>query len=380
VTKPLKSVKLGIPLAAQEFLRFLDPNAVDFGKPFAFQTYDDDKVRNDRMLARTYTGTLEQHAATLADANANGCAVHVTINDCGDKPRRAANVSRVRKHFVEIDGTMTLSEIMALCEQVQLPPAWINESSPSHFHVFWNVADDIAGDLEGFTKRQKKLAKLFKAGRESVDLSRVLRLPGYWHQKGDAFQVRTVYTNPKALELDRFQFFTALSEVETDEDAATFRDAEHEEDQAAIDAATEVFKSYTPAISDTPNGRLGKKGNSTTFDACAIARDKGVEESTCLELADKYYNPRCDPMWGYEQLATIVANVYRYTKNKQGARHPQLVEAERLAEAEADFAPFMDDDLLFAAKEKLRRKAAKKAARARARKLVTPIWEGDRRR
>jgi hypothetical protein len=131
--------------------------------PFAFQTYDDDKARNDRTLARTYTGTLERHAVTLAAANMQRCAVRVTINDCGDKPRRAANVMRVRKHFVEIDGTMSLSDIIGLREQCELPPAWINESSPGHFHVYWNVADDVANDLEGFTQRQKKLAKLFKA-------------------------------------------------------------------------------------------------------------------------------------------------------------------------------------------------------------------------
>jgi hypothetical protein len=53
---PLKSVKSGIPHAAKEFLRFLDPNAVDFGEPFAFQTYDDDKARNDRTLGRRTRG------------------------------------------------------------------------------------------------------------------------------------------------------------------------------------------------------------------------------------------------------------------------------------------------------------------------------------
>jgi hypothetical protein len=54
---PLNSVKPGIPPAAKTFLRFLDPNAIDFGDPFAFQTYD--KARNDRTLGRrTEAGEL----------------------------------------------------------------------------------------------------------------------------------------------------------------------------------------------------------------------------------------------------------------------------------------------------------------------------------
>src|SRR3984957_10556260 len=347
-----KNVKTIPPTAAVTFLRFLDPLAVDFDQPFAFQTYDDDKKRNDPTRARTYIGTLEQHAPTLLAANTNRCAVHVTINDCSDKARRAANVVKVRKHFVEIDGTMTLPEIMALCEQVGLPPAWINESSPGKFHVYWNIAEDVAGDLGGFTRRQKQLTKLFNAGRESIDLSRVLRLPGYWHQKGDAFQVRAVYQQPKARKLDAFEFLVALDGIEVDDDAATIREAECEEDQIAIDTATAHFKTYTPAISDTPNGKLGKKGNSTTFDAMLIARDKGVDESTCLQLANDHYNPRCNPPWSADELATIVRNAYAYGKNSQGAKHP-------LFEAGQEFASFMDEDLLWEAKERLKAEKAK---------------------
>jgi len=43
---------------AQLFLDTLDPS----GK-FTFQTFDDNQDRKDRRLARTFNGTLEEHAA-----------------------------------------------------------------------------------------------------------------------------------------------------------------------------------------------------------------------------------------------------------------------------------------------------------------------------
>ena len=47
---------------AQLFLDTLDPN----GK-FTFQTFDDNQDRKDSRLAKTFNGTLEEHAAALQD-------------------------------------------------------------------------------------------------------------------------------------------------------------------------------------------------------------------------------------------------------------------------------------------------------------------------
>lgn len=322
---PAATDKVKIAAAeARAFLEFLDPDAVGLALPFAFQTYDDNKSRADKAGARTYIGTIDQQGGKLAAANRAGYAVHVTINDTAGEARTAANVCRVRKHFVEIDGTMRRDRIAKLAETIGLKIAWINELSPGKYHVYFNVADDAARDLAGFTRRQKQLAKVFNGGPESVDLPRVLRVPGFWHQKGKPFQVRCVYQDANAPAHSIADFERALAGIEVDEAPNNAeRDAPaNDEDQAAVIAAIEHFKTYPPAISDTPNGPLGKKGNSTTFDAMVIAKDIGLDEATCLELALDHYNPRCSPGWGFDELKTIVRNAYEYGKNPQGSKHP----------------------------------------------------------
>jgi len=328
---------------AADFLSFLDPDAVIFGEPFAFQTYDDNKTR--KGPGRTLIGTLDAHIATLADANRNGYAVHVTINDTAGQPRRATNVVKVRKHFVEIDGTMRRDRILKLAEATGIKAAWINESSPGKYHVYFNVADDVRDDLAGFTLRQKKLAKVFDGGRESVDLPRVLRLPGFLHQKGKPFQVRAVYKDASAPAYTAADFDRALAGIEIDETPApTERGVEREEDQAAIDRVIEHFKTFPEAVSDTPNGPMGKKGNNQTFDAMVFAKDFGVGEVTCLDLAWVHYNPRCNPPWDFDALKTIVSNAYKYGRNAQGSKHPDVEAAKSFASD-----PFTDaDELAFA--------------------------------
>jgi hypothetical protein len=311
--------------ACTAFLNFLG----DALGVFAFQTYDDDKARNDTDRGKTYIGTFDERRRELVTANRDRCAVHVTINDTAGKRRNAENVVRVRKHFVEIDGTHTLEEIRSIAAGRGLDIAWINESSPGKFHVYFNVADDVGADLQGFRYRQKQLVAVFDGGRESVDLPRVLRLPGFYHRKGEPFMVRTVYKDETAHAhtLDDFDIVLGGVAVDITTDDASGTVA-HEEDQAAIDRAIEHFQMFPEAVSDTPNGKMGKKGNSQTFDAIAAAKDFGLDEQTNLELALKHYNPRCKPEWPYEQLETIVRNVYAYTKSAQGSKHP-LVEMQK---------------------------------------------------
>jgi putative DNA primase/helicase len=323
------------PGEAVAFLGFLDPRS----KAFAFQTYDDDKARNDKTLGRTIIGSFEDRRVELTTANRNRIAVHVTINDTKGRSRSAYNVARVRKHFVEIDGALNLEQIKARASDVGLQIAWINESSPGKYHVYFNVAADVQADLAGFTVRQKLLATLFQGGRESVDLARVLRLPGFYHQKTSApFMVRAVYKSPTARAHMISDFDIALAGVRLpDQQVPDDSEAERDEDQTAIDRTIEHFKTFPEAVTDTPNGPMGKKGNNQTYDAMARAKDFGVDEATCLELALEHYNVRCDPPWSFEELQTLVRNAYAYTKGKQGNRHPSIdFEADPITDEEIE--------------------------------------------
>lgn len=56
----------------------------------------------------------------------------------------------------------------------------------------------------------------------------------------------------------------------------------------------------------------GAGGDATTYRVAAQVKDQGVSELTTLELMASFWNPRCAPPWDYDQLASKVANAYRY--------------------------------------------------------------------
>jgi len=179
---------------AAKFLEKLDPKATNW----TFQTFDDNADRKDQSLARVLHGTLEEHGATLADLQTRGAGVFVTVNETDLKGRRAENVIRVRAFFLDLDGA-PLDPVREWEE-----PHMLCETSPGRYHTFWLVDD---GPLNAFRQVQKDLIETFGGDDCIHDLPRVMRLPGFWHLKGDPYMVRMIETGafPAPFTLNTFQ-------------------------------------------------------------------------------------------------------------------------------------------------------------------------------
>jgi RecA-family ATPase len=156
---------------AERFLAALAPGATRF----TFQTFDDNKDRKDGSLARVIHGTLAEHWDDLQRLNAQGAGIFITVNATDFKGRTAKNVVSVRALFADLDGA-PLGPVLASAPAPQI----IVESSPDKWHSYW-LARDIA--LKEFTILQKALATRFGGDPAVHDLPRVMRLPGFVHQK-----------------------------------------------------------------------------------------------------------------------------------------------------------------------------------------------------
>ncbi|APW47338.1 DNA-primase RepB domain-containing protein [Rhodoferax antarcticus] len=174
------------PLAAHAFLNLLDPRGI-----FTFQTFDDDKDRKALSLARVLHGTLTQHAAALEKLQQQGAGAFVMINQGdgiiheGEKTCRVtANVISVRALWADLDGSPLQPVLDAHYPDI------VVESSPGRWHTHWLTNDCPLAD---FKLRQKQIAAKFKGDPNVCDLPRVMRLPGFWHQKAEPFMTRMIF-------------------------------------------------------------------------------------------------------------------------------------------------------------------------------------------
>lgn len=164
--------------AAAEFLELLDPNAVEF----CFRTFDD--KNNNSQLAKNFTGPLEDSLSGLSAKHNSGAGVFVVINEGGHKDE---DITRIRYVFADTDGA-------PLCPlTAALEPHMVIESSLEKYHVYWRVSDCLSID---FKTIQRAIATKFCTDKVISNTSRVMRLPGYFHQKATPFQVRLITSKP----------------------------------------------------------------------------------------------------------------------------------------------------------------------------------------
>lgn len=178
-------------MGALAVLSALPPDAVAFltllaeGEPITFQTFAEGSKRAG--LAHIRHGQPEEHEAELQRLNDRGAGVFFMVNTGDGKGRTAANVTAVRALFVDLDGAP-----LAPVEACGLEAHALIESSPGRFHAYWLVADCATARFSGL---QRALAARFQGDATVHDLPRVMRLPGFYHRKGEPFETQVLRLN-----------------------------------------------------------------------------------------------------------------------------------------------------------------------------------------
>jgi hypothetical protein len=116
----------------------------------------------------------------LEKLNDRGSGIFLNICETNGKSRRTEDITHVRSVFADFDGT----PLPGLFDEY---PSMIVESSKQKYHVYWLV-DDFP--LESFTIIQESIANKFKSDPNVKDLSRVMRVPGFFHRKDKPFLTR----------------------------------------------------------------------------------------------------------------------------------------------------------------------------------------------
>lgn len=156
--------------ATESFLTLLAEGV----EKFTFQTFDDNKSRRDPSLTKILHGSLDQHFPELCRLNASGAGVFVTVNETDLKGRSIANIVDVRAVFQEADR--------AGVPIPPLEPHIVVATSPGKFHRYW-LTHGGKDALNEFSAVMTTMVELYGSDPNARDLARVLRLPGFWHQK-----------------------------------------------------------------------------------------------------------------------------------------------------------------------------------------------------
>lgn len=139
------------------------------------------------LPAHTYRGTLTEHWQTLCDYNANGYGVFCNINAMDGRGNLLENVQFIRAHVVDLDDAISARANYDRAVASNPQPSFGVQTSPGKFHLYWLVEPYTGNDF--YTLQQRKIRQFYDGDRSVIDPTRVLRVPGFYHLKGEPYLV-----------------------------------------------------------------------------------------------------------------------------------------------------------------------------------------------
>lgn len=154
------------------------------------QSYDDNRDRKKQAesiakavgqhrrdpYAKVHIGTWEKLKPTLTTFNKNGASVSLTINHTVGG-RKVEHVQSIRAIWCEFDGPHPAPEWL-------VPPHITVESSPGKFHFYWLTDHSVTAN--DHARLMATMVGKWESDSSATDVVRVLRIPGFLHQKVDA--------------------------------------------------------------------------------------------------------------------------------------------------------------------------------------------------
>ncbi len=141
-------------------------------EPITFQFFNDKDKKSGRPSHRQMKRSPAY--AFLQNKQNAGYGVFSMVNGGDGRGRSARNVVKVRALFIDLDGSPWEPAVKTLKPHMRI------ESSPGRWHLYWLVEDC---DLVQFKPIQRAIARRFDGDKSCCDLPRVLRVPGFYHQK-----------------------------------------------------------------------------------------------------------------------------------------------------------------------------------------------------
>lgn len=129
---------------------------------------------------------------SLRKENENNRGVYFIVNGGGNSDPEVIKEKKARACFIDMDD-YPLEEQLHMLQAFPLEPSIIIKTKKS-LHAYWITPD---GDIKYFRELQERLIQNFKSDRTIKNESRVMRLYGFYHCKGDPVMVKLIKFNPE---------------------------------------------------------------------------------------------------------------------------------------------------------------------------------------
>jgi hypothetical protein len=286
--------------------RFIEALTGSKGSTITFQTFSEGGPSDS--LPTILHGTIGEHWDELLRLNEAGHGIFVMVNEGDGRGRRAENVVTLRALFTDDDGKGPMPKPTTDAA----PPTMVVESAHGQ-HTYWTLQP--GEPLSAFTMAQAAVAKHFGTDPKVKDLPRVMRVPGFFHQKDREHPFLVTVKEVRSVRYTIQQVLTAFPTVE----AANEPMRERTTPSTTADSSMAVRRARA-YLSKVPGAVQGSQGDHHTYCvACVLVRDFELPREEAL-VVFRGWNERCVPPWSDEDLVAKLDRAEKYGTGDYGAK------------------------------------------------------------
>lgn len=274
-------------------------------EPVFFRAFDDTKKTKEASNRTVYSEDWEKEYPILQAANDRKCGIYFVVNGGGNVD---AEVKKPKAQFVEMDDEDFDAQFLRIAE-FALEPSIIVKTRKS-LHCYWLLK---YGDITRFRGLQRRLIAQFNGDPVCKNESRVMRVPGFYHCKGEPLMVECVKFNPEI--------------TYTQDDLDSILPAEpHEEHKERVNVGTTIIQ----------GGR-----NQTLFKLACSLQQQGLSDAAIMGVIETENATKCNPPLDTEEVEQIIASALKYQKGAiatiaDAAIPPALEEIPKWTSADYD--------------------------------------------
>ncbi|MGO9116049.1 MAG: DNA-primase RepB domain-containing protein [Desulfomonilaceae bacterium] len=299
--------------------RFLDILTGSTKPVVTFQTFDD-SGRGDKKLNRVLHGTLDQQAEELGKLNGLRAGIFVMVNAGDLNGRKEENVTNIRAVFLDLDGS-PIDPVLSW----ELQPHIITQTSPgidgrAHYQCFWRVSH-FPLDKNLFVATQTALCEKFEGDPNvTKDLCRVMRIPGFYHQKVQPFRGKLQKADQRSPYLTE-QILAAL-EIDASKVSGTTQQPRprRKNNLQRWDTGGRVhhaIKLKIPIGDPIPYHHR----NNTLFDYTRYFKHRGHPKKMILNLCQDINKAHCKPPLTNQDVEGVVNSAYDRYPSRPSRQH-----------------------------------------------------------
>ena len=295
--------------------------------PFTFQTFDEAQPEGNqrKRLTKVIHSNLSSVAQDLESLNGAGAGIFVAVNETNGKGRKKTDIRVLRGWWADLDLKNAIQEVDLdiIRNRLPLAPTIIVET-PGGWHLYWLPRDPISCpndaiqiEHEDELRAIQNALEPYGADPKVCDVARVMRVPGFLHQKKGPQPVELILADGPRWTRDEIRMaFPVLSrqargEKQPGSAVLALRTAGAEDRHQVINRAAAYLASL-------PGGRQGSDGSGITFQAALKTITQfALDELEATTLMLEVHNPKCVPPWSLDDLEHKVADAWRVAQASQ---------------------------------------------------------------